>query len=318
MSNNRLISIWLIASIFLVYTMICVGGYTRLTHSGLSIVDWKPVLGVIPPLDEMQWQEEFSKYQNSPEFKQINSHFRIQEFKEIYLVEYFHRLLGRITGMVFVVPFLFFALTKRINSQEIKYFGSVALLFGLQGLFGWIMVKSGLIDKPNVSQYKLALHLLTACIIIIMLQIRTIRIARPIDRYGVFSVCLVLLQITSGAFVAALKAGLIFNSFPLMNGELIPNDLFFMEPWYVNFFDNVTTVQFIHRLLAFLNLINLLYYSLYLNNKLSLIVISVIAIQFTLGIATLIMQVPLFLALIHQAVAIILLMIIVYSLRERQ
>jgi heme a synthase len=321
MSYNKK-SIWIIVSIMLVYSMIILGGYTRLTHSGLSIVQWDLVSGIIPPLNQLQWEEQFLLYKTSPEYKKINYLITISEFKEIFLIEYLHRLLGRVTGMIFFIPLIYFALTKQISNKEFKYFFTVACLIALQGGIGWFMVKSGLIDDPSVSQYRLALHLFMACIILIML---TFKISNEINfkhKHWMFSMFLLMLQIISGAFVAGLKAGLIYNSFPLMDGQLIPNGLLTITPWYKNIFENIICVQFIHRFLGILNFINISIYSYRCfqsknNYKIATMLSIIVVIQFILGILTLLLQVPVSLGILHQSFAVILLFILSISSRKR-
>jgi heme a synthase len=318
--ENKSILIWLAICAVLVYAMIVVGGYTRLTHSGLSIVEWKPISGTIPPLSMESWQEEFEQYKLSPEFKIINSTMDISSFKQIFWVEYIHRLLGRLTGLVFLLPFLYFY--RRLSSSQVKYFSFIALLMGAQGAIGWFMVKSGLSSEPSVSQYRLALHLVVACVILSLLVWKITPGRSTSSRYAYFSLFLLLLQITSGAFVAGLNAGLVYNSFPLMDGELIPKGLLIMKPSYLNLFENVTMVQFIHRFLGVINFINLLAYSYKIFNletkkKNAIILSGLITIQLLLGIFTLLLQTPLFLALMHQAVAILLLITMVISLKGK-
>ena len=319
--KNKSIIIWLITCILLVYAMIILGGYTRLSHSGLSIVEWQPISGIIPPLNLADWQAEFSLYKQSPEYIKINHHISLCEFKQIFLVEYLHRVLGRIIGLMFFLPFLYFFLSKQINKKETQYFSWIAILIALQGLIGWLMVKSGLIDQPNVSQYRLALHLVMACIILILLVWKIIPGKPSSSKYAYFSLFLLMLQIISGAFVAGLKAGMVYNSFPLMNGKFIPDGLMLMNPWYLNIFENIEMVQFIHRYLAMINLINLLAYcykifNLNYNKKIAILLATILSLQFTLGILTLCLQAPLILALLHQALAIILMITMVASLKQ--
>ena len=320
-NNNKSIITWLIICAALVYAMIIIGGYTRLTHSGLSIVQWKPISGIMPPLSQNSWQAEFVSYQQSPEFQKVNLGMNLEEFKQIFWVEYIHRVMGRITGFAFLLPFLYFF--RRFKTAELIYFASVAALMAAQGGIGWYMVKSGLIAQPNVSQYRLAAHLGTACIILILLVWKIAPGSATKSKYAYFSLFLLLLQITSGAFVAGLNAGLIYNSFPLMDGKLIPDGLLIMKPYYLNVFENVTTVQFIHRVLGVINVINLLAYCSKIFNlsgkkKIVTLIIGLVTAQFALGVFTLLLQVPLFLALLHQAVAIILLITMVISLKENK
>jgi heme a synthase len=318
--EKKAILVWLIICAALVYTMIIIGGYTRLTHSGLSIVEWKPISGIIPPLTENSWLEEFDQYKLSPEFKIINSSMDLPSFKQIFWVEYIHRLLGRVTGLVFLLPFLYFY--QRLSISQRRYFAVILLLMAVQGAIGWFMVKSGLSQQPNVSQYRLALHLVTACIILSLLVWQIVPGTVSSSKYAYFSFFLLLLQITSGAFVAGLNAGLVYNSFPLMDGDLIPTGLLLMKPSYLNLFENVTMVQFTHRLLGIINFINLLAYSFKIFNlearKNALLLAGLITLQLFLGILTLLLQTPLFLALMHQAVAILLLITMVTLLKENK
>lgn len=318
--KNKSVLVWVLSCIAIIYSIVIVGGYTRLSNSGLSIVEWAPVSGTIPPLTDSAWDLEFAKYQQSPEYQKINYGMEIEDFKQIFLVEYIHRLLGRILGIVFLFPFLYFIFTKKLEGKDIKYFSIVLGLIGLQGGVGWLMVRSGLVDIPHVSQYRLALHLIMACIILILLTWKIAPEKDKYSKYGYFSLGLLLLQILSGAFVAGLKAGLVYNTFPLMDGDLIPNGLFLMKPWYLNLFENVTMVQFIHRILGIANLINLLIYCYRIfhidqNKKIAILLASIIILQFTLGILTLVLQAPLILALLHQAIAIILMITMVLSLK---
>lgn len=317
--SNSKITTWLLLSAFFVYLMIMVGGYTRLTHSGLSITYWKPISGITPPLNEKEWMEEFSSYKQSPEYTQINRGMPLAEFKKIFWVEYAHRVLGRLTALIFFIPFFFFF--KSFSHQEKIYFSIIGILLLTQGLMGWLMVKSGLISMPSVSQYRLALHLSLACLILTLICWKLLPGKKVNYLYGNISIALLCIQIFSGALVAGLKAGLIYNSFPLMDGEIIPDGLFNLKPLYLNFFENVTNVQFFHRLLAYVNVINLLAYSYKIfnlfgmkKNAILLVIISVL--QLSLGIITVMYQVPLIPALLHQGTAVILLITLVASLKK--
>ncbi len=320
---NKAVFNWLLTCIALVFCIVLVGGYTRLSHSGLSIVEWKPLNGIIPPLTQADWQQEFSLYQRTPEYLKVNYGMSIAEFKEIFFVEYIHRILGRLIGVAILLPLVYFAFKKILKAADIKYFTIIVFLVALQGFVGWFMVRSGLISNPNVSQYRLALHLSIACIIIILLVWKMVpnKISTfYFSKYGLFSLVLLLGQIISGAFVAGLKAGLVYNSFPLMDGELVPPGLFILKPWYKNFFENVTTVQFTHRVLGFINFINLLNYSNYIFRHKGLkhtafIIAALVFLQLIIGVLTLILQVPMALALIHQAMAIIILITMTISLK---
>lgn len=323
---NKSVFNWLIICISLVFCIVLVGGYTRLSHSGLSIVEWKPLNGIVPPLTQSAWQQEFQLYQQSPEYIKINFGMSIEEFKEIFLVEYFHRILGRLIGIALLLPLIYFSYKKILKPKDIKYFAIISGLVALQGFIGWFMVKSGLVNNPNVSQYRLALHLFMACIILILLVWKiTLQgtVNKPISKYAIFSLIFLLAQIISGAFVAGLKAGLVYNSFPLMDGEIIPSGIFTLKPWYKNFFENIITVQFTHRILGVANFINLLIYSYVIfkndySRKLSLLIFALACLQLTIGILTLILQVPISLGLIHQAIAIALLITMTISLNTQR
>lgn len=324
MSNQ--VRIWLILCALLVLAMVVLGGYTRLTESGLSIVEWKPVTGVIYPLSDESWQQQFNLYQNSPEFRLKNYNIDIEAFKEIYFIEWSHRLLGRLLGIIFTIPFCYFYLKRKLTKTLIKPLILIFILGAIQGFIGWCMVKSGLSVRPEVSQYRLALHLDMALAIygLIMWQVFNsicdvsswsfpkVNFKIIIFSIGVFGV--LILQITSGALVAGLDAGLIYNTYPLMDGVLVPADLWDLNPWYMNLSENITMVQFIHRNLALLTfaLIILLVIVVSRKNqshllKMSLISLLVImTVQFCLGILTLINVVPVYLGLLHQFGAIMI------------
>ncbi|MBN8828412.1 MAG: COX15/CtaA family protein [Sphingobacteriia bacterium] len=296
--------------------MIFIGGVTRLTDSGLSIVEWKPVTGIIPPLSEYDWLQEFDKYKTSPEYNKINLGMSLKEFKFIYFLEYFHRVLGRLTGFIFFIPLIFFAIKKAFPRNVINCFIGIGILGAIQGFIGWYMVKSGLIDNPHVSQYRLALHLGTAIIILgIFCWIYLIIKYLPkkfdfFNKYSKLSLILVtwvFLQILTGAFVAGLDAGLIYNTFPLMNGKFIPDEILHLNPWWINFLENHASVQFLHRISSYgLFIFSLVLYFkiLRLNNKTlcktySIFVVLLVA-QMILGIITLLYQVPVAFGSLHQ------------------
>ncbi|MCH8105462.1 MAG: COX15/CtaA family protein [Proteobacteria bacterium] len=325
--HDRAISRWLLLCLAMIFAMVILGGVTRLTGSGLSMVHWKPVRGVLPPLNSEQWQEEFGFYQKSPEFQKINRDMGVDAFKSIFWLEYTHRMLGRAVGLVFLLPFLYFWWRNRIKPGLTPKLMVMFVLGGLQGLLGWYMVKSGLIDNPNVSQYRLTAHLLSAILIYgfilwVILDLRNQQSYLPLSnsqlrRWRIGSlglVTLLLITITSGGFVAGLKAGLIFNTFPLMDGRWVPEGLAALTPWYLNLFENSVTVQFDHRLLAITTaLLLLIWYlkgrampqSTAVRRSFKLIGMGVI-IQVTLGIGTLLMQVPVWLGVMHQAGALLL------------
>lgn len=317
---NKKIAIWLFFCCFMVALMVGIGGVTRLTDSGLSMTGWKPVTGWLPPLNESQWMQHFNGYRQSPEYKFINAGMSLDEFKGIFWLEYIHRLAGRITGLVFFIPLLFFIGKRAIDkSLGFKLFG-VLCLGGFQGVVGWLMVSSGLKDAPHVSQYWLAFHLCMAFILFSILFLMGLKryigdkkyMVNPkgLDKFSRFVTALIFIQVFWGALVAGLDAGLIYNTFPLMEGALIPDELFVLPAWYMNFFDNIKTVQFTHRCLAvFLSLVIFIFWlkarrtPIY---KAANLLMLVLVAQFTLGVLTLIHVVPIHLASAHQMVALLL------------
>ena len=261
---HRPVAAWLFACCALVFAMIVVGGVTRLTHSGLSIVEWQPIVGTLPPLTDAQWQETFAKYQLTPEFRQVNHAMTLAEFKGIFWWEYVHRLLGRAIGVAFLVPLLWFAARRRIPAGYGWILAGIFVLGGLQGAMGWYMVQSGLVDDPRVSQFRLTAHLgIALAIFAAMLWIGlslvdprregTRGAAQRATRRLAFAVAaLVFVMALSGGFVAGIRAGFAYNTFPLMNGTFVPPEILSIDPWWKNFFWNMATVQFDHRALAWL------------------------------------------------------------------
>ncbi len=323
--QDQIVAKWLFCVAGLVFFMIVLGGLTRLTESGLSMVEWRPVTGWFPPLSEAEWQRVFAMYQQTPEFMKVNSDMTLAEFEGIFWLEYLHRLLGRIIGLAYFVPFAYFVLKGWVRGHRRLTLFGLLVLGGLQGGMGWFMVKSGLVDRPDVSQYRLAAHLILAMIIFMCLVWCGLRFAkgptivsenvgrlRPFSRFVVF---LVLFTAFSGALVAGLDAGLTYNTFPLMDGDLIPPGLFEMQPAYLNLFESHLTVQFNHRVLAiFTFLVILAFCGLVrrsnatkgpqrLVNYLALAVCA----QVVLGITTLLLVVPINIAVMHQAGAVVLL-----------
>lgn len=326
MTSNRSIIIWLLSVCGLVFFMVIVGGITRLTDSGLSMVDWRPLMGAIPPLTEQQWLEVFEQYQQYPEYKLVNEGMSLSEFKFIFFWEYFHRLTGRLIGLVFFIPYVFFLVKGNLTrSFKIKLFIAL-VLGGLQGFMGWYMVKSGLVDRPDVSHYRLSAHLSLAFIIIGYIFWLIFDLVRPLVKlpyhkslhYSLIGFLgLISLQIVYGAFVAGLDAGIGYNTFPTMNGSWIPKSVFFLSPSWLNFFENNATVQFMHRTFGWLILCFSGYLWLKLR-KLSLAVVQrkaiqamlgMVLVQFLLGVFTLILVVPISLGSLHQVGACILLIL---------
>ena len=320
-SHRKQVVGWLVVCGILVFCMIIVGGATRLTHSGLSIVEWEPIVGTIPPLNDTDWNQVFDEYKGSPEYQLINFGMSLDEFKVIFWWEYFHRLLGRLIGFVFFVPFLFFLLTRRLNAGLTGRLLGIFALGGLQGGMGWYMVASGLVDEPNVSQYRLTAHLGIAFLIfgaitwtaMAVLYPSKTNLSVPVRSMYKTSVAVsatLFLMVLSGGFVAGLQAGLIYNTFPLMGNSFIPPNLFALTPFWTNFFDNMTTVQFDHRIIAYILaiMIPIFWFKLRrrdvsnLTKTLSNLLLGLLALQIVLGITTLIYHVPTVLGVAHQAI----------------
>jgi len=329
----RAIAAWLLACCLLVFAMIVVGGVTRLTHSGLSITEWQPIVGTLPPLTEQDWLVAFDKYRATPEYRQVNKGMSLEAFKGIFWWEYFHRLLGRLIGVAFLVPFVWFAAKRMVPAGYAWQLAGIFALGGLQGAMGWYMVKSGLVDDPRVSQFRLTAHLGLAFVILgAMLWVAlsllhprreaaATRGARSARRWAFGIVALVLLMVLTGGFVAGIRAGFAYNTFPLMNGAWIPPEILMLEPAWTNFFWNMATVQFDHRVGAWLLffLVPVLWWKLRTADgvparaeKGGNVLLAVLAIQLALGIATLLLVVPLSLAALHQAGAAVVFAVAVY------
>jgi heme a synthase len=323
--GNRMVVAWLYGCCVLILVMISVGGITRLTHSGLSIVEWQPIVGALPPLSDLQWQETFGKYQLTPEYVKVNRGMSLEAFKEIFWWEYFHRLLGRIIGVVFAIPMLWFAWKGLIERRLLPRFLGVFLLGGLQGAMGWYMVASGLVDDPRVSQYRLTAHLglaflIYAAILWLALEMRLryvprevgVRASNSMRRHAHVILALIFLMVITGGFVAGIRAGLAYNTFPLMNGHIFPPELFLIEPWYLNFFNNMATAQFDHRLVAWMLAVAVPWFWVRARRvgtslsvkRASNWLLGLFIVQVSLGIATLLMVVPVPLAAAHQACAV--------------
>ena len=320
-SSNRAVAVWLLACCALVFAMVVVGGITRLTHSGLSIVEWQPLVGTVPPLNEGQWQETFRKYQATPEFRLVNRDMTLAGFKSIFWWEYFHRLLGRLIGVVFFVPLAAFVVRGRIRGPLAWKLAGVFLLGALQGAVGWYMVKSGLVDEPRVASLRLASHLGMALLIYAsmlwialgLLAPRGTPAAPAARRHAALLVVLVFLMVLTGALVAAIHAGLAYNTYPKMNGAWVPPEILALAPWWKNFVYNMATVQFVHRCLAIVIALTVIALWLRLPRAgatdrariWSDALILAVALQVGLGIATLLMRVPVPLAALHQSGAVI-------------
>ena len=324
--------IWLVLLIIMVFIIIIIGGLTRLTDSGLSMVDWQPLLGTIPPLNEFQWGEVFEKYKLSPEYLYVNKSMEINEFKYIFWWEWFHRFFARLIGVVFILPFIYFLFTRHLNIFLYKRFSVIFSLGLVQALIGWWMVKSGLVDNPYVSPYRLTFHLTNAVIIYALLlwtcteyyfskKINFITSIKSKEFWIFLSIIFVFITILSGGFMAGSHAGQSFNTYPLMNGKIIPDDIYLPELGLLNSFENTVTINFNHRWLATLTFVytfTLFSYLMFnkfikLSNLMILIVLLVLSLQFLLGIMALLSNVAIEYGSLHQANSIILLSVLLFT-----
>jgi cytochrome c oxidase assembly protein subunit 15 len=322
--SPRAVAVWLLVCCALLFAMVVVGGVTRLTHSGLSITEWQPIVGTWPPLTDDDWRVAFEKYRATPEYLQVNRGMSLEAFKHIFWWEYSHRLLGRVIGAAFLLPYLWFLLRRRIPPGYATPLFAIFLLGGLQGALGWYMVASGLVDDPRVSPLRLAAHLALAVAVFgamlwvalsLLYPARANRPAPGLRRLASGLCSLVFLMTIAGGLVAGTRAGFAYNTFPLMNDHWVPPELLALEPWYVNFTNNVATVQFDHRALAWVlvALTPLLWWRTRTEagatgraRLAADLLLAVLAIQFALGVMTLLLAVPLPLAAAHQAGAVLL------------
>jgi cytochrome c oxidase assembly protein subunit 15 len=320
----------------MVFAILVVGGVTRLTHSGLSIVEWQPIVGVIPPLDQAEWDETFEKYKKTPEYQQVNHQMTLDEFKGIFFWEYWHRVLGRLIGVVFLLPFLYFWLRGKIEPSLVPKLLGIFILGGLQGAMGWYMVKSGLVDDPRVSHYRLTAHLSLAFLIFVAMfwvalgllaeRARSAHEAgvRQLQRMGFWLAILVGYMVVTGGLVAGIRAGKAYNTFPLMNGHLLPPESFILDPWYLNFFNNMALVQFDHRLGAWLLAFLLPWFWWKIRSAavsstarlVATLLLVVLFVQIGLGIATLLLAVPVGLGAAHQGGAMVVLGLLLWLNHE--
>jgi cytochrome c oxidase assembly protein subunit 15 len=330
MNNDKPIIIWLLTGCFLIAAMVVIGGITRLTGSGLSITQWKLVTGTIPPLNEAQWMQEFDEYKLTPQFQKINSHFELEDFKNIYFWEYFHRLVGRSIGLIFLIPFLYFLLRKKLERSLIPKLLIVFFLGGLQGFIGWYMVSSGLVDNPYVAHYRLALHLVTAFITfgytlwiaLSLMKKEELNAPAFVRNFSWVILLTVIVQLIYGAFVAGTKAGFIYNTFPKMGNSFIPSEMGTLEPAWLNLFENTVTLQFIHRCIAYVLTIMVIVLWIYsLRTKLQpalhsavQLMMLIVLFQVVLGIITILNLHlnPVFLGSLHQFGALMVFTVSVY------
>jgi cytochrome c oxidase assembly protein subunit 15 len=336
MNNNKSVIYWLLLGCFLVFIMVVVGGITRLTGSGLSMTDWHLVTDTFPPLTETAWQQAFDAYKQFPEYKLVNIHnnFQLADYKFIYFWEWFHRFIGRILGFVFIIPFVYFLIKKKLDNQTLKKCGILLGMGAFQGFLGWFMVASGLKDMPDVSHFRLALHLTfafitfayTLWVALDLIYPNKSKVIFPLRNLARITLFFILLQIIYGGFVAGLDAGFIHNHWPLMSDGQFFHDSITLEKdsWLLRFTEGKSGVQFVHRTMAYfvVTLIALLFFKSkkYLLSKeqksgINALLI-VVFLQFTLGVLTLLYSVPLWLGVTHQAMAFFLLASITYTLHR--
>jgi cytochrome c oxidase assembly protein subunit 15 len=325
--SHRGVAAWLLVCCALVFVMVVVGGVTRLTHSGLSITEWQPIVGTLPPIGDADWESVFDKYRSTPEYRDVNHGMSLAEFKGIFWWEYFHRLLGRMIGVAFLVPFVVFVARGRIPAGYGWAFAGIFALGAVQGAWGWYMVQSGLVDDPRVSQFRLCAHLGLAFLIFAAMFRAALSLRFPpraaLPAAQTRAACglarwlslLVFLQVLSGGLVAGIRAGSAYNTFPLMNGSLVPPEFLAMAPAWRNFFYNMATVQFDHRAVA----VAVAGVGIALWWKIARaggvparvcraahMMLAALALQWTLGVLTLVLVVPVPLAALHQAGALLL------------
>lgn len=305
--------------------MVVLGGVTRLTRSGLSIVEWQPLVGTLPPLTDQDWNELFEKYRKTPEYEQVNKGMGLEAFKGIFWLEYFHRLLGRLIGVAFFVPLLWFWRRRQIDRRLALRLAGIFVLGALQGALGWYMVASGLVDEPRVSHFRLTAHLSLAFLIYGAILWVALDLVWPranavsdasighLRRLGWWITAVIGLMVITGGFVAGIRAGKAYNTFPLMNGHMVPPEIFMLDPWYLNFFNNMATVQFDHRLFAWVlaALVPLFWWKVARSEApgrvrlLAHALLVALAAQIALGISALLLAVPVALGAAHQGGALV-------------
>lgn len=323
--HRRAVALWLALCAGLVFAMVVLGGITRLTGSGLSMVEWDPIFGIVPPLSQAEWEEVFAKYRQSPEFRLVNRDMDLAGFKRIYYVEYAHRVLGRVVGIVFFLPLVWFLFRGHVDRPLGWKLMGLFVLGGFQGLLGWYMVKSGLVDVPRVSPYRLTAHLGLAVLIYTLMVWTVLDLLRGrvpgrprpgtsgLRAAATAVVALAFVTILSGGFVAGTKAGYAFNTFPLMAGRWVPAGYLALEPWWRNLFENIAAVQFNHRLLALTTLAAVVWLWAKTRRRasgsvrrLAHLALAVAITQVALGIGTLLSKVAVPVASAHQATALVL------------
>jgi cytochrome c oxidase assembly protein subunit 15 len=334
MKDNKKVIYWLLTGCTLIFIMVIVGGITRLTHSGLSISNYKLISGIIPPTNAVEWKEAFDLYKQYPEYQKLNYNMTLEAFKDIYFWEWIHRVIGRVIGLVFVIPFLYFLIRKQLTRPTIKKCIILLFMGSFQGFLGWYMVKSGLVERPDVSHYRLAMHLTTAFLTfaytfwvaldLVFPSTKKIKSSfRNIIRIGLV---VLVIQIIWGAFVAGLDAGWIHNHWPLMNdGQLIHETVTTeQEPFWRNFIEGKSGVQFVHRYLAYVvvGFIGFIWFktrkmkTTILQQKGANLLLILVGVQFILGVLTLVLFVPVWLGVLHQVTAFFLLAAMTFTLHR--
>ena len=336
--HDRQVASWLLICAAVIFGMILLGGVTRLTNSGLSMVEWRPLMGVVPPLSEEAWQASFEKYKQFPEYRKVNLGMSLHEYKSIFMYEYLHRVLGRLIGVIFLLPMLYFAIRGRIRPGLMPQLLLLFFLGACQGLLGWYMVKSGLVDNPRVSPYRLTAHLgLAFAIYAYMLWLALDLLSPPVAAAGgalrrsagwaLALVGVVYLMILSGGLVAGTRAGFAYSTWPLMGASFIPPGLYAGTPAWLDAFEDITTIQFNHRMLAYLVFVLVMAFAVVVwrrtpDRKVRValgLMVAALLLQVTLGISTLLLHVPLHLAAAHQGGAVLLLsatLYVAHSLRR--
>jgi len=317
---HKPVILWLFTGCFLIFAMVVIGGITRLTHSGLSMVEWNMIVGSLPPASDAEWQVPFEKYKQSPEYQLINNQFTLEEFKSIYWWEYAHRFLGRTISLVFLFPFFYFLIKKKFDRPFLKKMLVLLALGAFQGVLGWFMVKSGLQKEPHVSHYRLAAHLISAFTVfgftfwyaldlLYPHAIEANETIKKLKRFTKIMFGVIVIQIIYGAFVAGLKAGLFYNTFPKMGETMFPETIISFEPFWKNFFENPAGVQFVHRYVAYVvfTMVILAWaktakpeFSQQQKTAANIMLI-IVCVQFLLGLLTLLYVVPITLGILHQA-----------------
>jgi len=334
MKENKSVIYWLLTGCILIFLMVLVGGITRLTHSGLSISNYKLFSGTLPPLNAQQWQEAFHLYKQYPEYQKLNSHFTIDDFKSIFFWEWLHRFIGRFIGLAFIIPFIYFIIRKKLTKSTIKKCLVLLSLGAFQGFLGWYMVKSGLINRPDVSHYRLAAHLITAFITCAYSFWVALDLIYPEQKPAIprlkkllqIALFLLITQIVWGAFVAGLDAGFIHNHWPLMSDGKVIHETVYIEQTslFKNFTEGKSGVQFIHRYLAYI-VVAVIMYIAYRAKKTETTIpqkkgiqflIGLVLLQFVLGVLTLVLAVPLWLGIAHQIIAFFLLGAMTFTLHR--